>query len=141
MSNFIKELTMQVRALDAHGYWDKLSDSELLTMKFVKTKEQLKDIPMLGEISEMQMKDLRLIFQALALYFERKTGVMSTVLFEMNHEGFGRAVVIADKIVIVDKYFKDAHRFGYKSLEAMGEDGEKLANKAVEIYNKYSIKE
>lgn len=141
MTDFIKELTMQVRALDAHGYWDKLSDSELLTMKFVKTKEQLKDIPMLGEISEMQIKDLRLIFQALALYFERKTGIMATVLFEMNHEGFGRAVVIADKIAIIDKYFKDAHRYYFKSLDDMDAEGEKLIAKAIEIYNKYKIKD
>ena len=137
MSDFIKELTMQVRALDAHGYWDKLSDVELLSLKFVKTKEQLKEIPMLGEISEMQMKDLRLIFQAIALYFERKTGAMATVIFEMNHEGFGRAVVIADKIVITDKYFKDAHRYFFKTLDDLGAEGEKLAAKAVEIYNKY----
>lgn len=137
MIDFKQELIMQVRALDAHGYWDKLTDNDLLERKFVKTKEQLKEIPLVGEISKPQIEDLRLIFQAHALYFERKTGAMATVILEMHHEGFGRAVVIADKIVIVDKYFKDAHRFGYKSLDAIGEENEKLATKAVEIYNKY----
>jgi probable nitrogen fixation protein len=56
---------------------------------------------------------------------------------EMSHEGFGRVAVIAEKVVIVNKYFKDAHRFGYRTLEKLYEDGEKLLNKSYEVYEQY----
>ncbi|MCH9814079.1 MAG: NifX-associated nitrogen fixation protein [Epsilonproteobacteria bacterium] len=134
---FTEELVRQIRAQDQFGTWGKLSDDELLTKKYVVTKEDLKNIPMIADIDEMKTADIRMIFQAIALAFERKTGVMCNVLMEMSHEGFGRCAVVADKVVISDKYFKDAHRFGYRTLEKLYDDGEKLLNKAFTIYEQY----
>ncbi|WP_024790279.1 DUF269 domain-containing protein [Lebetimonas sp. JH292] len=62
---------------------------------------------------------------------------IKNVVMEMSHEGFGRCVVIADKIVLVNKYFKDAHRFSYRTLEKLYEDGEKMLNKAYKTYLQY----
>ncbi|MGB5866619.1 MAG: DUF269 domain-containing protein, partial [Arcobacteraceae bacterium] len=105
---FIDTLIGQVRALDQFGTWTNKTDEDILTEKYVKTKEDLKNIPVIADIDEMQVQDIRLIYQAIALAFEKKTGVMCSVVMEMSHEGFGRAVVIADKIVITNKFFKDA---------------------------------
>lgn len=136
-SIFLKELVKQVRALDTYGVWEKMSDDELLTQKYIKTKEQLKEIPVIADISGDQIKDIRLILQAIALAFEQKTYEMANVILEMSHEGFGRGAVIADKIVIADKYFKDAHRFGYPSIEKLIEEGDKMLDKAVSTYQEY----
>jgi len=134
---FLKQLINQIRAQDQFGTWSKFSDEELLTKKYVKTKEQLKEIPVIADIDEMIIGDIKMIYQALALAFETKTGVMCNVIMEMSHEGFGRVAVIADKIVIVNKYFKDAHRFSYRSIEKLIEDGDKMLDAAVTIYEKY----
>jgi probable nitrogen fixation protein len=134
---FRKTLVGQIRALDQFGSWENKSDDELLTMKYIKTKEDLKNIPIIADIDDVQTKDIRLIFQALALAFEKVTGVMCNVVMEMSHEGFGRAVVIADKIVVVDKFFKDAHRFGYRTLEDLQLAGEKFLSDGIKIYNSY----
>lgn len=134
---FRKTLVGQIRALDQFGSWENKSDDELLTMKYIKTKEDLKNIPIIADIDDVQTKDIRLIFQALALAFENVTGVMCNVVMEMSHEGFGRAVVIADKIVVVDKFFKDAHRFGYRTLEDLQLAGEKFLSDGIKIYNSY----
>lgn len=134
MSLFLKELVKQVRALDTYGVWEKDSDEKLLTDKYIRTKEQLREIPVIADITQEQIKDLRLLLQALALAFEQKTMEMANVIIEMSHEGFGRGVVIADKIVIVDKYFKDAHRFGYLTIEKLIEEGDKMLEKAVATY-------
>ncbi len=136
-SLFLKELVAQVRALDTYGVWEKETDEKLLEDKYIKTKEQLKEMPIIADITQEQIKDIRLLLQALALAFEKKTMEMANVIIEMSHEGFGRGVVIADKIVIVDKYFKDAHRFGYPSIEKLVEEGEKLLDKAVKTYQEY----
>jgi probable nitrogen fixation protein len=87
----------------------------------------------------MQIKDIRLIYQAVALAFEKITGVMASVVMEMSHEGFGRVVVFADDIVLCEKYFKDAHRFSFRTYEKLEEEGEKYLKKAQEKYNKYKL--
>lgn len=134
---FLETLTGQIRALDQFGTWGNKSDIELLKEKYVKTKEELKNIPIIADIDEMQIKDIRLIYQAVALAFEKITGVMCSVVMEMSHEGFGRVVVFADKIVLCEKYFKDAHRFSFRTFEKLEDEGEKYLVKAQEVYNKY----
>lgn len=134
---FTEELIRQLRATDQFGNWSKMSDEELLTKKYVKTKEDLKNIPIIADIDEMLIGEIKMIFKAIALQFERQTGVMCNVVMEMSHEGFGRCIVIAGRIVLVDKYFKDAHRFGYRTLDKLYEDGEKLLNKSYEVYEQY----
>lgn len=134
---FISTLIGQVRALDQFGTWTNRSDEEILSEKYVKTKEDLKNIPVIADIDEMQIQDIRLVYQAIALAFEKKTGIMCSVVMEMSHEGFGRAVVIADKIVILNKFFKDAHRFSFRTYEDLISEGEKMLDNALKIYDEY----
>ena len=137
---FIKTLISQIRALDQFGTWAKKSDDEILSEKYVKSKEALKNIPIIADIDEMQIQDIRLIFQSIALAFELKEGVMCSVVMEMSHEGFGRAVVLADKIVVTNKFFKDAHRYSFRSFEELVKEGGKLLNNAIETYQHYTLK-
>lgn len=134
---FIDALIGQVRALDQFGTWTNKGDTELLIEKYVKTKEQLREIPIIADIDEMQIKDIRLIFQAVAIAFERKNNIMCNVILEMSHEGFGRGAVMADKIVIWDKYLKDAHRYSFRTYEDLVKEGGKILANAFEIYEKY----
>ena len=134
---FIDTLISQLRAMDQFGTWAKKSDEELLSEKYVKSKEDLKNITIIADIDEMQIKDIRLIFQSIALAFELKTGVMCSVVMEMSHEGFGRAVVLAEKIVITNKFFKDAHRYSFRTYDALVSEGGKMLESALEIYQTY----
>ena len=135
---FIDTLIGQVRALDQFGTWANRDDEDILKEKYVKSKEDLRNIPVIADIDEMQVQDIRLIYQAIALAFEKKTGVMCSVVMEMSHEGFGRVVVIAEKIVIVNKFFKDAHRFSFRTYEDLVKEGDKLLDNAMKIYNEYN---
>ncbi|MEA3499203.1 MAG: NifX-associated nitrogen fixation protein [Campylobacterota bacterium] len=134
MSLFIDTLIGQVRALDQFGTWTNKTDEDILSEKYVKSKEDLKNIPVIADIDEMQIQDIRLVYQAIALAFEKETGIMCSVVMEMSHEGFGRAVVIADKIVIVNKFFKDAHRYSFRTYDKLIEEGDKMLNSAIKIY-------
>ena len=137
---FIETLTSQIRALDQFGVWTKKSNEEVLCEKYVKSKEQLKNIPIIADIDEMQIKDIRLIFQSIALAFELKTGVMCSVVMEMSHEGFGRAVVLAEKIAITNKFFKDAHRYSFRTYEDLIKESGKMLKDAIEIYEMHQQK-
>lgn len=134
---FIETLISQLRAMDQFGTWAKKSDEELLSEKYVKSKEDLKNIPIIADIDEMQIKDIRLIFQSIALAFELKTGVMCSVVMEMSHEGFGRAVVLAEKIVITNKFFKDAHRYSFRAYDDLVKEGGKMLKDAIDIYHSF----
>ncbi len=134
---FLETLISQTRALDQFGTWAKKSDEELLSEKYVKSKEDMKNIPIIADIDEMQIQDIRLIFQSIALAFELKTGIMCSVVMEMSHEGFGRAVVLAEKIVVTNKFFKDAHRYSFRTYDALVSEGGKMLKDAIEIYQTY----
>ena len=134
---FIETLTSQLRALDQFGTWAKKSDEEVLGEKYIKSKDALKNIPIIADIDEMQIQDIRLIFQSIALAFELKTNIMCSVVMEMSHEGFGRAVVIAEKIVVTNKFFKDAHRYSFRTYEDLVKEGGKMLKDAIEIYETY----
>jgi len=134
---FIETLISQTRALDQFGTWAKKSDEEILSEKYVKSKEDMKNIPIIADIDEMQIKDIRLIFQSIALGFELKTGIMCSVVMEMSHEGFGRAVVLAEKIVVTNKFFKDAHRYSFRTYDALVSEGGKMLKDAIEIYQSF----
>ncbi len=134
---FIETLISQLRATDQFGTWAKKSDEELLSEKYVRSKEDMKNIPIIADIDEMQIQDIRLIFQSIALGFELKTGVMCSVVMEMSHEGFGRAVVLAGKIVITNKFFKDAHRYSFRTYDALVGEGGKMLQDAMNIYESF----
>lgn len=136
-SEFLKALVSQLRATDQFGSWSSMSDEELLTKKYVKTKEDLKNIPVVADIDEMVIGEIRLIYQALSVLIEQKKNRMCGVVMEMSHEGFGRCIVIAENFVLVDKTFRDAHRFGYRTLEKLDEDGQKMLKKAIDTIDRY----
>jgi probable nitrogen fixation protein len=136
-SPFTEELIRQLRAADQFGNWSRMSDEELLMKKYVKTKEDLKSLPIIADIDEMLIGEIKMIFKAVALQFERQTGVMCNVVMEMSHEGFGRCIVIAGRIVLVDKYFKDAHRFSFRTIEKLYEEGDKYLDSSFATYEQY----
>jgi len=138
MSNvFFPTLVGQIRAIDTYGMWDKFSDEDLVRQRYIKTKEDLKQIPIIDDIKDETKQIIKMMYQAISLGFEKMTGEMANVIMEMSHEGFGRVCVICDKIVVCDKYLKDAHRFGFPTIEKLSEEGEKILAKAVETYKTY----
>ena len=58
---------------------------------------------------------------------------MAVPMINLTHEGFGRALVIVGKLVVIDKTLRDVHRFGFKSSEKLQEEVEKLVDKAVAL--------
>ena len=38
---------------------------------------------------------------------------MVTPMMKMSHEGFGRAVLTTGRLIVVNRYLRDVHRFGY----------------------------
>ncbi len=135
-SVFLKELVKQWRAQDAHGAWDKKSDLDLIE-PYIITKEQRKQVPIIGDPDPETLWRLELFYNAVGLSIERATGIMVSPIMKMHHEGFGRMVLTAGRLVVVNKHLRDVHRFGFESLAKLIEEGEKLVAAGTEMIEKF----
>ncbi|BBA37389.1 nitrogen fixation protein [Methylocaldum marinum] len=136
-SSFVKELIKQWRAQDSYGTWDGKSD-EMLLEPYILTKEKRQALPIVGDPDPEILWRLELFYNAVGLSIERASGVMVTPMMKMSHEGFGRMVLIAGRLIVVNKQLRDVHRFGFPSMEKLAEEGEKLVNAGVDMINRYS---
>ena len=135
-SVFVKELIKQWRAQDAHGAWDGKGDADLLA-PYVLTKEQRRELPIMGDPDPETLWRLELFYNAVGLAIERATGVMVAPMMKMHHEGFGRLVLIAGRLIVINKNLRDVHRFGFESMAKLAAEGEKQVAAGVEMVNKY----
>jgi probable nitrogen fixation protein len=135
-SEFVKELIKQWRAQDAHGAWDRKSDLQLLE-PYILDKERRKQIPLMGDPDPETLWRLELFYNAIGLSIERVTGIMVTPMMKMHHEGFGRMILAAGRLIVVNKQLRDVHRFGFDSLDKLAEEGEKFVAAGIEMINKY----
>ncbi|MHB8252058.1 NifX-associated nitrogen fixation protein, partial [Acidithiobacillus sp.] len=117
-SLFFRELVKQWRAQDSYGTWEKKSDMELLA-PYVLDKEQRRAIPIIGDPDPEILWRVELFYNAVGLATERASGVMVSPMMKMSHEGFGRMVLIAGRLIVVNKQLRDVHRFGFPSMEKL----------------------
>ena len=133
---FIRELVKQWRAQDTHGAWEGKTDAMLLD-PYVLDAERRKDLPMMADPDPETLWRMELYYNAIALSIERETKVMVSPMLKMHHEGFGRQVLIAGRLIVFNKQIRDAHRFGFNSLEKLSAAGTKAVTDAVEMIRKF----
>jgi len=133
---FIRELVKQIRAQDTHGTWEGKSDAKLLE-PYVLSAEQRRALPMMGDPDPDTLWRLDLFHNAIGLSIERATGCMVSPMMKMSHEGFGRAVLTAGRLIVVNRHLRDVHRFGYASLAKLAEAGNKLVNEGIGMVDTY----
>lgn len=135
-SPFIKAMVQQIRGQDTYGTYRHWGD-ELILKPFVVTKQKKREISVEGEIDPMTQGRIMIFYRAIAARIEQETGLLSQVIVDLNHEGFGWALVFSGRLLLVVKTIRDAHRFGFESLEKLVEEGEKLVQKGVELSQRF----
>ena len=127
---FLQCLIGRIRAEDSYGAWEKRSDESLLA-EYVVTKEQRRAIPIISDPDPEVIARVEQFYQAVGLAVERATRVMATPMMKMSHEGFGRVVLIAGRLVVLARSLRDVHRFGFDSLEKLAAEGTEAVEQAV----------
>ncbi|WP_044528042.1 NifX-associated nitrogen fixation protein [Herbaspirillum sp. B65] len=135
-SPFVQELIKQWRAQDTHGAWDGKSNADLLA-PYIITREQRREIPIIGDPDPETLWRLELFYNAVGLAIERQTGSIATPMMKMSHEGFGRMVLMAGRLVVVNKHLRDVHRFGFESVDKLAEEGDKIVTAGVEMIRQF----
>jgi len=133
---FVQQLIKQLRAQDTHGAWDGKSDMQLLK-PYIHTPEERRAIPIMGDPDPETLWRLEIFYNAIAVAIERETKQMVSPMMKMSHEGFGRMVLLAGRLVVVNKQLRDVHRFGFPSLAKLAEAGGKFLDEAVAMIRTY----
>lgn len=135
-SAFLKQLAAVIRAEDSYGQWDDKSDADIMS-DFIVTKEERRNIPIIGDPDPDVMWRVGKFYDAIGLMIEKRSGCMASQMQKMSHEGFGRIVLIAGKLVVVSKHLRDIHRFGFESWAKLAEAGEKLVDSAAAVIEQF----
>ncbi|BBE71960.1 NifX-associated nitrogen fixation protein [Oharaeibacter diazotrophicus] len=126
---FTRTLVRLLRAQDTHGAWDAKSDAEILK-PFVVTREERRAMPIIGDPDPDVLWRIEMFYTAVGLQVESETGVMAGPMTKMSHEGFGRLILIAGKLIVLSRHLRDVHRFGFDDLSALATEGAKWVAKA-----------
>jgi probable nitrogen fixation protein len=134
-SDFLTQLAAVIRAEDSYGQWDGKSDAALMA-EFIITREERRDIPIIGDPDPDVMWRITKFYDAIGLMIEKRSGCMASQMQKMSYEGFGRIVLIAGKVVF-SKHLRDVHRFGFESWAKLAEAGDALIDSAVAVIDTY----
>ncbi|MFK4754574.1 NifX-associated nitrogen fixation protein [Oceanobacter antarcticus] len=134
----VRQVVVQLRAMDSYGTYDTWSDDKVLD-PMILTKARRREIPVVGDPDETTVARIKAYYNALSTTIEKESGLMAVPVINITHEGFGRAMIIVGKLVVLDKVLRDVHRFGFDSLEKMIEEIEKLSSKAVALINDHRV--
>lgn len=133
---FVSQLIKVLRAQDTHGQWEGKSDEKLLK-PYILTAEERREIPIIGDPDPEILWRMELFYNAIGVAIERETGNMVSPMMKMSHEGFGRIVLIAGRLIVVNKQLRDVHRFGFASLAKLAEQGGKFVDDGVKMIKTY----
>lgn len=127
---FVQALLTLIRAQDRSGAMEADSDEELVA-PFVVTKVQKRDIPMFGDPDPDILARVEQIYMAVCWLIERETGVAAAPIMNIHHEGWGRIVILTGRLVAVNAYVRELHRFGYENLVQMETKALKLVEEGI----------
>lgn len=135
-SDYVKEMVKQMRALDSYGTYDGWPNERVLA-PFVLTKDQRREIPVIGDPDEVILARVKAFYNGLAVLIEKESGLMASSVINITHEGFGRALITCGKLIVLDRTLRDVHRFGFESIGKMKDEADKLLSVALAIIGKY----
>lgn len=133
---FTAELLRQIRAHDSFGAWDGKSDAEILA-PFLLSREERRAIPVIDDPDPDVLWRLELFYAAVALGVERRTRVVAAPLMKIGHEGFGRVVLTAGRLVVLSRHLRDVHRFGFDDRDVLEAEGRRLVDEAVSLIEQW----
>ena len=80
---------------------------------------------------------VELYYNAIGMAIEKLTGCACAPIMKINHEGWGRMLLTSGRLVVINAYLRDLHRFGFESPQALVEKAVKIVAEGVAIIEKF----
>ncbi|MFQ3584766.1 MAG: NifX-associated nitrogen fixation protein [Cyanobacteriota bacterium] len=135
-SPILQEIVRQIRAADPYGTYRSWAD-ELLLKPFVVSKAQKRQIAVEGEVDPIVRGRILTYYRAIAALIEKETGLLAQVVLDLNGEGFGWVLIFSGRLLLLVNTLRDAHRFGFDSLETLTEKATALVEKGIQLAQTY----
>ncbi|MCP5420652.1 MAG: NifX-associated nitrogen fixation protein [Gammaproteobacteria bacterium] len=135
-SPFVLELLVHINAMDRFGLYEGRAPEWLLD-HFILTKERKRALPLVGNPDQRTINRLTAFYNAVASLIERHSGLMAAPVIRLSAEGFGRVLIVVGKLVVADRSLRDVHRFGFRSLAKLQDEGDKLVGDALKWIRDY----
>ncbi|WP_426415193.1 NifX-associated nitrogen fixation protein [Aestuariirhabdus sp. LZHN29] len=135
-SEFVIELVRHLRALDSYGAYEKWSNARLVD-PLIMTRERKQEMPITADPDDVTLSNIRAYYSALAILIEKQCGHMCSPFISISHEGFGRVLITVGKLVVMDKVLRDAHLFGFPSLEKLKLESDRILTQAQAMVSCY----
>ncbi|MBK1649534.1 NifX-associated nitrogen fixation protein [Rhabdochromatium marinum] len=136
-TTFCVELVRQMRAFDTHGRLENKTNAELLD-PFILTPERRREIPVVANPDTAILDRLNAFYNTIAAMIESECSLMASPVINLSAEGFGRALILVGKLVVMDRTLRDVHRFGFDSLSKMKDEADKILSVALERVGNHS---
>lgn len=78
-----------------------------------------------------------MFYTSVGLAIEERCGLMASPIMELSHEGFGRVLFTAGRLVALSKTLRDVHRFGFETFRKLAQAGTKLVGDAIATIETY----
>ncbi len=134
---FTSALVTLMRAHDPYGVWARTADEALLAT-FVRTPAQRRSTDVLGSPDARALWRVEVFFNAVGLAATRRTGVDVISLSKVTDEGFGRVVLTAGRLVVLDRPLRDVHRFGFDSVAALQSAGDRMIDDVAGLIERFA---
>lgn len=131
------ELVRQMRAFDTYGRLENKTNAELLDA-FILTPERKRDLPIVADPDSQVIDRLNAFYNTIAAMIEKECSLMASPVINLTSEGFGRALIVVGKLVVMDRSLRDVHRFGFASLSKMKDEADKILSVALELVGNHS---
>lgn len=122
---FKRQLMAQIRSEDVYGAWDKVKNEDLITDQFLDKNAQ-SNPESCSIINESTKKKVRHFHMAIASLLENLTGELTYAMVDLNHEGFGRGIVVQGRTVLTEKVYRTGKDLLYVNLDDAIDEAVKL---------------
>lgn len=135
-SPIIQGLLRLIRSQDRSGAWDAEPDAELLA-PFIVTKAQKRELPLIGDPDPDILWRVEMFYTCAAWELERRCGHSVSPILNIHHEGWGRVLLVAGRLVAVNAHVRELHRFGFEDVSALVDKAEALVSEGLSIIAKF----
>lgn len=132
---FAMEIVRLIRATDTFGAWERKSDEQLLAGYIV--EKGARPIIACATPDPDLLNRMDTFYSAIAMVIEKRSGLIASPLWKVNHEGFGRLIITVGRLVAFSKSLRDVQRFGFATHAKLAEAGEKIVAEALGNIEKY----